>query len=61
MKIMPKAYLSSITLPSGSQYYFKDEDARTLIEALSSGTAFMGVTTTEIADGSTTKNVTIGG
>lgn len=53
------AYISQITLPSGTTYDIKDAGARELIAALEGSTAFLGVTTTELADGSTTNPVTI--
>ena len=54
------ADISKITLPSGNTYSFKDQGARDLIEALSSPTSYLGVTTTEITDGSTVSPITIG-
>lgn len=45
----------------GVDYYIKDAAARAEIEKLSSATKFLGVTTTEISDGSTTNPITIGG
>ena len=53
--------LSTITLPSGSTYYFKDAWAREQLESLVSYSKFLGVTTTELEDGATTNPVTIGG
>ena len=55
------AEISKITLPSGSTYDIKDATARELISSLGSPTNYLGVTTTEITDGSTTSSVTIGG
>ena len=59
---MPKAYISKIQLPSGSDpYYIKDEEARELIENLENYTDYLGVTTTSLSDGSTTNPITING
>lgn len=55
------AEISKITLPDGSTYDLKDAHARDLIDSLSSSTEFLGVTTTEIYDGSTTNVVKING
>lgn len=55
------AYISQITLPSGTTYDIKDAGARELIAALEGSTAFLGVTTTAITDGSTTNPVSING
>jgi len=56
-------YISKITLPSGSTYEIKDAKAWSDIEdlrnAISGGVSFIGVTTTEISDGSTTNPITI--
>ena len=54
------ADLSKITLPSGTTYNIKDEEARNLIAALSSATRYLGVTTTALSDGATTKPIVIG-
>ena len=56
-----KSYLSQITLPSGSTYYLKDEEARELIAALQAYTDYIGVTTTALTDGATTNPITING
>lgn len=53
--------ISTITLPTGGTYYFKDEEAREQIEALASYSDFLGVTGTEIEDGDTTTPIMIGG
>ena len=57
------ADISKITLPSGSVYNFKDEQARNDIEAISSaiagGVTFMGQTTTALTDGSTATSIVI--
>lgn len=42
-------------------YYIKDAEARSAIDTLSSYTKFLGVTTTEITDGTTSAVVIIGG
>lgn len=55
------AYISKITLPTGTTYDIKDAEARTLIAGLSGSTSFLGVTTTELVDGSTTNPVMING
>lgn len=54
------ADISKITLPSGTTYNIKDQGARDLIEALSSPTSYLGVTSTEITDGSTVSPIVIG-
>ena len=57
--------LSQITLPSGTTYNLKDTQARSDIEdlrrAISGGLTFLGETTTELEDGSTTNPITING
>jgi hypothetical protein len=53
--------ISTITLPTGTTYYFKDAEAREQIEALASYSDFLGVTGTEIEDGDTTTPIMIGG
>lgn len=57
------ADISKITLPSGSVYNFKDEQARNDIEAIESaiagGVTFMGQTTTALTDGSTATSIII--
>ena len=59
------ADISKITLPSGSVYNFKDEQARNDIEAIqgaiAGGVTFMGQTTTELTDGSTATSIVING
>lgn len=55
------ADISTITLPSGTTYNFKDAYARDQIEALEAYSEYLGVTTTELTDGSTTNPITIGG
>lgn len=53
--------LSKITLPSGTTYNLKDAEAREQISHITGFTAFLGVTTTALTDGSTTNPITIGG
>lgn len=57
------ADISKVTLPSGNTYNIKDETARSGIESLknstSGGVHYLGVTTTALADGSTTTPITI--
>ena len=55
------AEISKITLPSGTTYDFKDATARSQIAALSNYTAYAGVTTSELTDGSTTNPIVVGG
>lgn len=52
--------ISQITLPSGSVYNIKDAQARELISELQKYTKYLGVTTTALADGSTTNPITVG-
>lgn len=54
------ADISKITLPSGTTYDLKDQGARNLISDLSSPTSYLGVTTTEITDGSAVSPIVIG-
>lgn len=57
------ADISKITLPSGSVYNIKDEQARNDIaaiqSAISGGVTFMGETTTVLTDGATASSITI--
>ena len=59
------ADISKITLPNGNTYNLKDAQARDDIEtirsAIAGGVTFMGETTTELTDGSTTSTITING
>ena len=59
------AYISQITLPSGTTYQIKDAEAREdlalLTQELTGALVFVGVTTTELADGSTTATISING
>lgn len=50
--------ISRITLPSGTTYDIKDATAR---EAIAGGTSFLGVTTTELTDGSQATEIIVGG
>lgn len=52
------AEISKITLPSGTTYDLKDATAR---EAIAGGTSFLGVTTTELSDGSEVQTIVVGG
>lgn len=52
--------ISRITLPSGTTYNIKDEEARKLIAALSSATRYLGVTTTLLTDGADMSPIVIG-
>lgn len=54
------ADLARITLPSGNTYDIKDAVARELISSLTSATTYLGVTVTEITDGSSVSPITIG-
>lgn len=56
-----KAYISKITLPSGSTYYIKDEEVRELISDIEKYTKYLGVATTALSDGATTNPITING
>ena len=49
---MANNYLAKITLPSGTTYWFKDEEAR---QAIAGGVTFLGVSTTGITEGGTEK------
>ena len=51
--------LAKITRPSGTTYDLKDAEARRLISQMSGFTNFLGVTTTELTDGSTTNPIVI--
>lgn len=53
--------ISSITLPSGNTYGFKDAQAREAIAALEGGSYFLGVTTTALTDDSTTNPIIVDG
>ena len=55
---MAKYTISQFTMPNGDIAELKDKVAR---EAVAGGTHFIGVTTSEISDGSTTQTITIGG
>jgi hypothetical protein len=53
--------ISTITLPTGTTYYFKDAEAREQIEELASYSDFLGVTGTPLTDGLNTNPIMIGG
>lgn len=57
--------ISKITLPSGNTYDLKDASARSDIEdlrsSISGGVHYLGTTTTELTDGSTTSVIVISG
>lgn len=59
------ADISKITLPSGSVYNIKDEQARADIAAIqgaiAGGVTFMGETTTVLTDGSAAASITVNG
>lgn len=55
------ADIKQITLPSGQTYDLVDAGARELISALEAYSEFIGVTSTELTDGSTTNPVIING
>lgn len=59
------ADISKIELPSGQVYNIKDAQVRsdiaTIQTAVSGGVSFLGITTTEITDGSSVTSVTVGG
>ena len=59
------AFLKTITLPSGSLYHIYDIDAHNKIasleEAISSVMKWIGITTTQLTDGSSTNPITIDG
>ena len=55
---MAKYTISQFTMPDGNILELKDKVAR---EAIVGGTHFLGVTTTEITDGSTTQVISVGG
>lgn len=54
-------YVSQITDTAGETYSIKDAEARELIAELEAYTDYLGVTSTEITDGSTTNPITIDG
>lgn len=59
---MSKKYISKIKIPGDTAiYYIKDDEARDLIAQLGDFTAYLGVTTTTLSDGSTTNPITIDG
>ena len=54
-------YISQITLPSGNTYDIKDAEARELINELASPGVFLGVTTSNISEGSSTNPIIVDG
>ena len=57
----PIPEISQITLPNGNTYNIKDANARERIAALESFTTYLGVTTTQLENGSTTNPIMING
>ena len=59
------ADISKLTLPSGTTYNIKDakarEDIASIEQSIAGGVSFIGETTTEISDGSTTNPIVING
>lgn len=58
---MSNPIVKDITMPNGTTYDIVDAGARALIEELSNYTDFLGVTTSDIVDGSTTNPIVING
>lgn len=58
---MPNSILTQITLPSGSTYDIADQWARDAIEAIESGSSWLGITTTPLTDGASTNPIVING
>ena len=65
---MPTTYLQKITLPvdnggtiTNVEFTLKDAEARQMIEDLGNALYWVGVTTTELTDGSTTNPITVNG
>lgn len=58
---MANGTIEQVQLPSGNVYDIVDAGARSRIDALESYSAYLGVTTTALTDGSTTNPITIGG
>jgi len=63
---MPANYLSKLTLPvnvdgtvTNVEYTIKDAEAREMIEEIGHALYWIGVTTTELADGATTNPITV--
>ena len=54
-------YISKVTLPSGNTYDLKDEEARELIHELQSTGSYLGITTSNISEGSTINPIVIDG
>ena len=59
------AYISQITLPTGTTYQIKDAEAREelalLTQELTGALVFVGITETKITDGDTTATIKVGG
>lgn len=55
------ADISKMTLPDGSEYNFKDAQARADISALENKKVWLGITTTALTDGDTTNPIVING
>ena len=58
---MANPIIYTITMPSGNTYDLVDQGARALIQELLNFHEWLGVTTSEIEDGSTTNPVIING
>ena len=60
-----KSYLSQVKMPSGNTYYFKDVELENAVNGIANTVTqvmhWRGTTTTAIADGSTTKTISIDG
>lgn len=54
------AYISKITLPSGTTYDIKDSAARELIASLSGALTYLGTSSTALTDGCATSPITVG-
>lgn len=54
-------YIQEVTLPSGNKYELVDAEARNKLDTLSSYTQFLGVTTTDITDGTTSAVIVVDG
>lgn len=52
-------YIKEVTLPSGNVYEIVDYGAREVLSTLSGYTTFLGVTTTELEDGTTSAVITV--
>lgn len=54
-------YISRVTLPSGHSYDIKDQEARDLIHELQSTGSYLGITTSNISEGSSINPIVING